>query len=282
MARRVLGILIAVALAAAGTFFILNYVQNIEANAEEGVALVDVYTVTARISAGTPVSDLDQFVTLDKLPSKYQIPGQITDLTEIDGQVATVDLLPGDILSVLKFGDADQFNATQFETVDVPDGLLEVSFQISEERLVGGQLEPGDLVAFVASFAAEAIDPDFVDPSIEITFVEPEPNAGADEEIDPEEAVEVPNLTHLILHKLLVINMQYGEPPLLLDEEGNPIPQDPRAAPNTTLTITVAATAAEVEQIVFVREFGLIYLAREPDNALETGTDIVSRGNIFR
>lgn len=282
MARRVLGILIAVALAAAGTFFILNYVRNIEANAEEGVALVDVYTVTSRISAGTPVSDLDQFVTLDKLPSKYQIPGQITDLTEIDGQVATVDLLPGDILSVLKFGDPELFNATQFETVDVPDGLLEVSFQISEERLVGGQLEPGDLVAFVASFASEDIDPDFVDPSIEVTFVEPEEPVDGDEEVDPEEAVTVPNLTHLILHKLLVVNLQYGEPPVLIDEEGNPIPQDPRSAPNTTLTVTVAATAAEVEQIVFVREFGLIYLAREPDNAPETGTDIISRGNIFR
>ncbi len=284
MARRVLGILIAVALAAAGTFFILNYVRNIDARAQEGQELIDVYLVTSRIPAGTPASQLSQFVQQDTLPSQYQIPGQIDDLADLDGLVADVDLLPGDMLSIVKFVDIEDFTSTQFETVAVPNGLLEVTLQLTEERLLGGQVRPGDTVAFVASFAAEEVNPNFVDPSIEVTFVEPEidPATGELVEIDPDEAVLVPNLTHLILHKLLVTNLQYAVPPVLVDEEGNPIPQDPRTAANTTLFVTIAATAAEVEQIVFVKEFGLVYLAREPENAIETGTDIITRGNIFR
>ncbi len=282
MARRVLGILIAVALAAAGTFFILNYVRNIDAQAQEGQELIDVYLVTSRIPAGTPAAQLPQFTQKDTLPSQYQIPGQVDDLALLDGLVADVDLLPGDMLSIVKFVGIEEFTATQFDRVAVPDGLLEVTLQLTEERLLGGQVRPGDTVAFVASFAAEEVNPDFVDPSIDVTFVEPEIDPTTGELVEPDEAVQIPNLTHLILHKLLVTNLQYAVPPVLVDEEGNPIPQDPRTAANTTLFVTIAATAAEVEKIVFVKEFGLVYLAREPENAIETGTDIITRGNIFR
>ena len=81
-----------------------------------------------------------------------------------------------------------------------------------------------------------------------------------------------------LLHKILVTNVQ-----------GTPVPEASRAAtaedrtptPTGQLLVTLAVKADQAERIVFASSYGNIWLAIEPANADEGGTDIRTTDRIF-
>lgn len=262
MPRRIIGVVLAVTLAAVGTFVLVLYVRGAEDRALAGEETVEVLVVSEPIARGTAAEDLDGKVRPERIPQKVQARGSVAsleDLAKLDGRVTSVELLPGEQITTARFVDRSDLARAQ---VDVPDGLLEVTVSLSPERAIGGQLVPGSTVAVLSSF----------DPfNLEGSVVE------GDQEVDVEG--QTPNTTHLILHKVLVTNVQSDQAALADDGEEE---SNASRAPSGNLLVTLALDAPSVERLVFTAEHGRLWLAIEPDDAPEEGTRIQQRGTIYR
>jgi len=279
--RRIIAIIVALVLAGAGTFFLVRYIQGAEARALEGEVLVDVLVAGQPIAAGTPAEELATVVRLEQVPTKVAVAGVISDLTSLAGKVASIAILPGEQLSASRFTDLETYQQTIGRAaIEVPADLLQVTISLSPDRVIGGELRPGDLVAVFASF--DPFELDTVEPTglpiDEIPVLIPDD--GAQEEDN--RSAQTPNATKIILRQALVTNLQAEELPRTID------PQDeeaaaggPDLAPTGNLLITLALTPEDSQRLVFTAEFGLIWLALEGEEADDSDTPVQTRITIF-
>ena len=281
MNRRVLGAVAAILLAAVGTFVLVAYVQGAEQRALEGEQTVTVLVVSEPIEKGTPASEIADRVTSELIPAKVQTAGTVEDLAELEGTVAAVDLLPGDQIVASRFITPSAFQAAR--PVEIPEGLLEVTVSLNPERAFGGQVSPGDTVAVVASFDPFQLD------GLEPSFLEPGQDGAALTEVDTETSSEQvrnsPNTSHILLHKVLVTNVQVEQLPVAPESEegteGETPTYTPDLAPTGNLLISLAVTAPDIERLVFTAEFGYIWLALEPATVPDVLTYIQTRGSVY-
>ena len=200
MNRRVLGVVLALVLAALVTWAIVQYVRSADDRAREGMELVTVLEVERTVPPGTPAQEVDDYLTTADVPRDNVAEGALADLGAVSDLVTATELLPGEQVLASRFITAETLLArSQFA---VPPGLLEVTFTVNPERAVGGALVPGDLVAFVASFDPFTLD-----------AVEPESARDLQEFLDTSEEVEpislrTPNTSHITVHKALVTRVQ--------------------------------------------------------------------------
>jgi pilus assembly protein CpaB len=87
----------------------------------------------------------------------------------------------------------------------------------------------------------------------------------------------MPNTTHLILHKVLVTNVQVSEAVQKSDDD-----DVPDTAPAGSLLVTLALDAESVQRVVFTAEHGMLWLSAEPTNAPEGELIIETRGSVDR
>jgi len=277
--RRAAGVVGAVAIAAIGAFLLIGYVRGAEDRALAGEELVEVLVVDSPIEKGTPAGALSAFTRTERVPRKVQAEGAVFDLTTLEDLVVSTDLIPGEQVVASRFVAEEVI--TRAQGVAAPPGTLEVTVALSPERSLGGAVQPGDTVAVIASF--EPFNLNTIEPS----------ELAPGEVIDPSEiflgttdengntSVRTPESTHLILHGVVVTNVQVEQLPAVADEE---LPDDtPALAPTGNLLVTLAAPPGDVERIVFTAEHGFIWLAAgEPDAPAPTGTSIITRESIYR
>ena len=151
MRRRLLAALAALVLAATGAVVLLAYVRGADARALAGVETVDVLVVDRQVAEGTPGEELAELVRTERLPAKAAVPGAVTDLGELAGRVATVDLQPGEQLLATRFAVPEDLGVPG--TVPAPEGAAEVSLLLEPQRAVGGRLAAGDTVGVHVSMA---------------------------------------------------------------------------------------------------------------------------------
>jgi pilus assembly protein CpaB len=142
--RRLIAALAALVLAATGTVVLLAYVRGADARALAGTRTVDVLVVDRPVPEGTPAEELAELVRTERLPAKAAVPGVVTDLEELVGRVATVDLQPGEQLLAARFAAPEDLSVPGM--VPVPEGAAEVSLLLEPQRAVGGRLAAGDTV----------------------------------------------------------------------------------------------------------------------------------------
>lgn len=241
----------AVVLALVGTFAIVAYVNGAEDRALAGEDVVKVLVVNEQIPAGTPAKELGDRVSLEQVSAKVQADGAVTSSKQLGNEVASATMVPGEQVVRARFVTASAFRA-KGASVSVPDGLLQTTVSLDPERAVGGNLSPGSTVAVTASFAPSVME----------------------------------YSSHIILHKVLVTNVQ-------LDEQANSTTEDtedtedtsavePGDAPRGRFLVTLALDAASAERVVFAAEHGTVWLSLEPRSANETGTKILQAGNIYQ
>lgn len=149
MRRRLLAALAALVLALVGTVVLVAYVRGADTRALAGVQTVDVLVVQQPVPAGTAAADLSGLVGIEQVPAKVAVEGRVADLADLAGQVATVDLQPGEQLLAARFGGPHDRLAPG--TVAVPTGAQEVSVLLEPQRAVGGRLAAGDTVGVFVS-----------------------------------------------------------------------------------------------------------------------------------
>jgi pilus assembly protein CpaB len=245
--RRILAALAALLLLVVGSVVLLGYVHGADARALAGVRTIDVLVADELIPEGTSGDQLDSLVRTEVVPAKTAVAGRVTDLASLTGRVATVDILPGEQLLAGRFARPHDLKAPG--TVEVPDGLQEVSVLLEPQRAVGGRLAAGDHVGVVVSLTLQ----------------------------------DGTTATHAVLHDVLVTQVQGAPAPV----DPAAAKDDPAtasagtAAPSASLMVTVAVSAAQAEAVVFGVEHGTIWLSREPDGAQTGGTDVITPGNIY-
>lgn len=257
MNRKIVGSLVAILLAAIGTFVLLAYVRAAEDRALAGERVTNVFVVRALVPQGTRAEDLGENVELEKVPAKVFASGGVSDLGDLEGKVAAVDLIPGEQLVQARFMSPAEVGAAG--AVKVPEGLQEVTVSLASERAAGGRLSPGDTVGVVASFAP-------FDVSGSAT--------GDDQDTESE---KTPNTTKILLHKVLVTGVSGGTP----TPEGDESKSRANGAPGETYLVTLAVEANAAEKVVFTAEFGTLWLTAEPDAAAEEPSQIETRGTIY-
>src|SRR5689334_4557262 len=144
MRRRLLAALAALVLLLVGTVVLLAYVKAADARALAGVQTTEVLVADRIIPMGTSGNQLSEPVRTVVLPKKAALDGRVTDLDELAGLVASVDVQPGEQLLAARFGEVEAAGVAG--TVEVPKGLQEVSVLLEPQRAIGGRLKAGDTV----------------------------------------------------------------------------------------------------------------------------------------
>lgn len=271
--KRWIGVVVAVVLAALGTFVLIQYVNSADQRALAGQETIEVYVLQQGVTAGTPAEELAASVETVLIPAATQVPGTVATLDQLAGTVAAVDLVPGEQLLLSRFIEPEVFEA-QDEFV-VPDGLAEVTISLSPERAVGGALRPGDLVAVLASF--EPFDLDGSEPQDEELDL---PTEVQDVLLSQDEAPQTPNTTGVIIQKVVVTNVQVERLPTE-PAEGEDSSQY-ELAPTGNLLVTLGMEPANVERVVFTAEFGTLWLAGEQETTRDGGTSLQTRLTVYQ
>jgi pilus assembly protein CpaB len=261
---------------------LVGYVRSAEDRALAGEELVPVLVAEQAIERGDGSDGLIDAVRLEKVPAKVRAEDAVADLADLEGLAAAVDLVPGEQLLLSRFAAPETL--VVHRRVEAPADLLEVTVSLTPERAVGGQLQPGDLVAVIASF--DPLDAGAEEPGSTVgTGLPPNPDGGDDDTFvgttDGESGpTRTPASTHLILHKVLVTNVQVEQLPRHPDEAS--ADDAPELAPTGNLLITLAVEPADAQRIVFTAEHGFIWLGGENAEADEPETVVELRETVYR
>ena len=238
MNKKVVGVIAAAVMAVIGTVILVVFVRGAEDRALEGEELVTVLVTEQQIPAGTPAAQMVELVTTEQIPAKIAPEGVVSDLVQVQGLVNSVDFLAGETLLAGRFVEPENFNARR-GSVEVPEGLLEVTLAMSQEQFVGGIPTPGDKIALIVNGDRVDFIPQNTDPLAQST--------------DPDDPTVVDaglTLTKIILQQALVTNVQ-----------GNPLPEAPvsgnaedRVAPASgSILVTLALDGPDTERLLYVR-----------------------------
>lgn len=229
--QKLIGIAVAVVLALVGAGLLITFVRGAEDRALEGEDPTSVLVVSEPIAKGTAAEAVAALVRTEKVPARAVAEGALTSVASLTGQVAVVDLAPGEQLIPARFAPAGSAAATGRAA-----GLLEVAIALDMVRAIGGEVREGDTVGVLASF-------------------------------------DDPAITHLVLHKVPVTRVR--------NQEGSALADTPDGAINPGgLLVTLAIDAPSVEKVVFAAEHGRLWLSREPMEADESGTSVVTAGTV--
>lgn len=303
MNRRVIAVAAAAVLALVGTLVIVAYVRDADDRARSDVELVEVLVVEEPVEAGSRADEIRAAVGVSLVPAHAVVDNVVTDLDQLEGRVAAVDLVPGEQVLAPRFIDEIEFDIRPTLT-SVPAGKHEVTVSLDPERAIGGQVAPGDTVAVIGSFTpfdiAGRANPDAFPTGVPTGDPTGDPTAAegvAADDSGPGQSVldlpvlvdgvltepgsKSPNTTHIFLHKVLVTRVQVEElPQERVDNDGNQIDTGD-LAPTGNLLVTLALDAPDVERLVFTAEFGLIWLSYEPADASEEDTSVITRAEVY-
>src|SRR5690348_18029695 len=132
-----------------GALVLVGYAHGADERAMAGMKTAGVFVVSQPIPAGTAGDQLTGKVRVEAVPVKAAAPGRVTDLADLKGKVATVDLQPGEQLLSSRFSSPNDVRAPG--TVAVPKGDQEISVLLEPQRAVGGRLQSGDKVGIYVS-----------------------------------------------------------------------------------------------------------------------------------
>ncbi|HSP76532.1 MAG TPA: Flp pilus assembly protein CpaB [Cryobacterium sp.] len=244
MKTRLIGAILAIVLAVVGTVVLTGYVNSADVRAAAGSELVEVYLVAEEIPAGTEAGAISDLITAKQIPALAAVPGRVTKLSDLKGLVADTALMPGEQLLESRWVTPAERAASG--DVALPEGMQSVSIALPVERVVGGTIKPGDTVGVVIS---------------------------ADFKISAD--VEDSRITRQVFHKVLVTAVRGGTSTPPADGA------DAAAEASDTVMVTLARPTADIQKLVWGKEFGTVWLTIEPTTADETGSAAIGGGTVF-
>jgi hypothetical protein len=96
MKRTIIGVVAAVLLAAIGTVILITFVRGAEERALAGQETVEVLVISEDVARGTAVEELEASVVSERIPAKVRPNGTVVSLDDLEGKVASVDLVAGE------------------------------------------------------------------------------------------------------------------------------------------------------------------------------------------
>jgi pilus assembly protein CpaB len=152
MRRKVVLLVVAVAIAAVGASLVLMYVNGLAGKAQANEDLVSVLTATEVIDPGEQAgsAQADGKFELTSVPKSSVVKGAVTTVKSMSDQVALGTIYPGEQILAAKFGTT----AASEQTLTIPKGQIAVSVELTDPARVAGFVTPGSHVAIFVSAAA--------------------------------------------------------------------------------------------------------------------------------
>jgi pilus assembly protein CpaB len=154
MDRRRILLVVAVLVAALGSALVFLYTKGADTRAEKKFDTVEVLRATAQINPGETFEDAQaagklalQAVSQDSLLDGYQ-----TTTDSLAGTVALGTIYPGEQIITAKFGTA----AAVQTSLQIPDGMMAKSINLTDPGRVAGFVNPGSIVAVFYSGTDQA------------------------------------------------------------------------------------------------------------------------------
>ena len=144
--RRTLILIGAVVIGGLAAFLTLNYVRGVENDTAEENQLVEVLVASAPIAKGT---SSDVAIAAEQIaPAKRRradLPANVvTRDAEISGQVASVNLGGGEIITSMMFVADNALSGSKGTSLD--KGNVALSFSVDDTAGVAGLIQPGDSI----------------------------------------------------------------------------------------------------------------------------------------
>lgn len=261
MRRRLLAVLVALALALVGCLAVVAYVRGADERALAGREAVRVLVASRRIPAGTSVARLRTGGYVDRvvMPAATVPTGALADLDrKLDSLELTAEVQAGQLLLRGMFGESARLSGG----LAVPDGKLAVSVEMTAPARVAGFVVPGAKVAVFDTF----------------TMQEGKGRIPAGDGLTS--AHEANHATRVLLPRLEVIAV--GERGTAGAQTSAPAAGTPPSGQSTTkakagatVLVTVAVSQAEAERLVHAAQTGTLYLALLDDTAtIEPGPGV--------
>jgi len=251
--RKLIGVVLAVVLAVGGTFLVLGS-RGSGDTAAVTREQVPVLVATKPVPAGTAVRTLLETagavtVKLVDVENKdIDALVSIDDLQEFKGLVVRDDVAADSALLSSSFVDRGNLSLAA-GGVEVPPELLQMSFSLEPQRVLGGALRPGDRVAVVASFAvAGSTAPAGISSGSSGAAI----TGGTGKQ------------TRIVLQKALVANVQLSN---LATANDATVAANGTPTVVGNYTVTLALSAADTERLAFALENGTLWLAKQPATA---------------
>jgi pilus assembly protein CpaB len=247
---RVLAIILAVILAGVAAYALLSYIQGVETRTQEDFDPVDAYVAADLIPAGTSANAAvaGNLIELRSVPSVAVPPGAVGDLAQLEGTVAVVDILPGEVLVADRFGT----------DVIAPRGLREIpqdkeaiSIEVGVVQGVAGFISAGDQVSVIAEVTIP-------DEPVEVA--------------DGEEAAAPPEETETIFTQYLLQDVEVlavGRRVILEGED--------QVQQTEQVLMTLALDPDEAEKLVFASNNGVLHFTLLPPETEDPETPPLER-----
>jgi pilus assembly protein CpaB len=151
MGRRVIAIIIALAIALFGAFGVVAYAQGADSRAIAGQQTQNVYVATSQVPRGTSAADAvaQKLIVRQRIVARGVPAGALKDVGATTGPlVATSDIMQGEIVLTSRFGTV----AAQAQSKAVPDGKVAVTVELADPNRISPLLAPGSHIAIFDSF----------------------------------------------------------------------------------------------------------------------------------
>ena len=152
-ARRTLILIVALAIGTVAAVSSVLYLNSVQSRANGNARLVRVYKVGSTIQKGTTGDSAIShgWIVASSIPDKFFPQTAVTQLSEIKGKVAPLDLAAGQILVENQFVEPSVAH-TSFSTVSVPTGQVAITISVDPVHGVANLIVPGDKVDLMGMF----------------------------------------------------------------------------------------------------------------------------------
>lgn len=254
MKRRVLTIVLAVALAVTGTLAVLVYVNRADARAVAGQQAVTVLVADKAIPSGTTARDAKPSLRKETLPAASVSTDAVAELTaDQDALVTTSDLSPGQLLLKSMLVTAEQ--ATN--GLAIPDGKVAVTITLCGPEAVAGNVQVGSQVAVFGTLVTGSTGD-----------VTGQPNCTGQHKQQIGKGI---GNTRVVVPKVRVIAIGPAKAATPDDDAkaaNAGLAQNASTPQNDLTLVTVAVNQDDAERLILLTQTGLPYLALHGPNAL--------------
>jgi pilus assembly protein CpaB len=246
MKRRVLTIVMAVALAVLGTLAVLVYVNRADARAVAGQKPVTVLVVSKAIPSGTKAGEAKSSLRKETLPASSVSTDAVAEITaDQEALVTSTDLSPGEVVLSSMLVPAAQAPGG----LVIPDGKVAVTITLCSPEIVAGHVRVGSEVAVFGTVVTGGTGE-----------VSAQPNCTGQHKQQTSRGI---GNTRVVVPKVRVIAIGSASSTQQDDSKnGNSSASQRSASVQNDLTlVTVAVNQDDAERLIMVTQIGLPYLA---------------------
>jgi pilus assembly protein CpaB len=210
---------------------------------------VKVWVAKTDIAQGVTVESLrkDKLIEEKDMPkSQLSFGADTFAIDQMTNKITAQPIYQNDQLIEAKFQSTEEAVSSV-----IPSGQVAISLIIPAERMAGIGQQQNELVGIVATFGANG-------------------TSG--------------NVSHIGFHKIQIIGkpVPWGAAAAAAAPAATPGQPAPAAPPYTgQMQVSLAVSAPDAERLVFLNQFGTLNLFREPQNAKEDGTRLVTFDNFY-